>query len=250
MLVRRMGSIDTYPQGLKLTVDIQTPLHRRRAETTIAPPAFSKELQPLLRIRRLSATLLLPAALLAALAPWLDVAGLPVYHAHGGALHTHAGGGMAHGHDHCGSEAAGHTHHPHPSLHAHLHEPVSAPVSHPEVDAHRREHELMNREDILARMVPVGGASSEEEAPDTSAEQPETPCPAAPTTPLPEKRPTSDAGYCSLSQALSDEGCESAWQAPDTVTAVPPCFHAQAYTPLLPSGIAGRAPPADHVHHG
>lgn len=196
------------------------------------------------RLRRLSAALLLPAALLAVVAPWLDVAGLPVYHAHGGTLHTHAGGGMAHGHDH--AESGSHTYPQHPALHAHLREPLSVPVAHPDVDAHRREHALMNREDILARMVPVGEATQEADAPAETPNPSETPHPAAPA---PEKRPASDAGYCSLSQPLSDEGCESTWQAPDTVAAVPPCFHAQVYSPLLPTGIAGRAPPAGRIHH-
>jgi hypothetical protein len=107
---------------------------------------------------------------LAALPPAM----LPAYHAHGGAVHAHAGGGAEHAH------GGGFDH-------AHREAPVPA-ADCPANTAHRREHHLIQPEDIRARMVHP--AAPETEAPVREEHVP------APSTP--PRAPESDTSHASL----------------------------------------------------
>jgi len=108
---------------------------------------------------------------LAALPPAMQ---LPAYHAHGGAIHAHAGGSAEHAHG---------------GGFDHAHHDAQKPAADcPATTAHRREHHLIQPEDIRARMVRP--AAPEAEAPVREEH--------APSPSTPPREPESDTSHAAL----------------------------------------------------
>lgn len=184
-------------------------------------------------IARLQAVLC--AGLLAA-TPLQGLLDFPVYHAHGGRSHAHADGGYAHGH---APKTA------HPSAAHHHHHRIPRATACAETEAHRREHALMSREDILARMVRVkdSPAVPDPHAPPGSDSQP-APTPAdAPLLPAPAPAAPDNSDYCSFSQPSPEPDCDMAWQPPALAAHAPETTSLPAPALLLAGVQFGRAPP-------
>jgi hypothetical protein len=168
--------------------------------------------------RRARALWLLPLGLLMALPSLVGTLRLPVLHAHGGIVHSHEDGGLSHSH----------TAQPH--AHGHGHAPRSAARG-TVADAHRREHERMPRDEILARMVRV------------AEEKDNAPAPRAPVAPPAPEAPPCDPSWCSLQPvSTSPEGAIIIVPPACPVATIPA---APAQRPADAPGMAcsGRGPP-------
>jgi hypothetical protein len=175
-------------------------------------------------LRRFASIALLPVALFMGLSPLLGQLGSFAFHAHGSSVHIHAGGSAAHAH------TADHTHDAGWAAQA---------AVEVDADAHRREHAQQDRNEIFARMVPVGGG-----APAAPAE----PEPAAPVVPSNDQVPLDDEApaptYCSLSQTDLEPVCVHMPQLPVAVALLVPVAPESPPASALITGASGRAPPS------
>ena len=233
--VRRFPAIDRRSCLLKLIV------YKLGATIAgIAPPRslayngrMSRKLSRLFpTLARLQAVLC--AGLLAA-TPLQGLLDFPVYHAHGGRSHAHADGGYAHGH---ALETA------HPSAAHHHHHRITPKAASPETEAHRREHALMSREDILARMVRVQEEPAESKD-HARAQEHSQPRPADdPLLPAPAPAAPDHSEYCSFSQPVPEADGGMAWQPLALAVHAPKTTSLPAPALLLAGVRFGRAPPA------